>query len=61
MHVVSEAAAQGAESARAAIVAVAVVLVVFWRAVLRLLVALIAIGVVVLVCSGAVALIHSAH
>jgi hypothetical protein len=37
------------------------VLVVFWRAVLRQLVALIAIAVVVLVCSAAVAFMQSTH
>jgi hypothetical protein len=56
-----QGAAQEAESARAAIVLIAAGLVIFWRQVLRVLLAIIAIAVMVTVGSGAIALLHSMH
>jgi hypothetical protein len=56
-----QGAAQGVESARAAVVLIAAVLVIFWRLVLRAIVMIIAIAVVVLVGSGAIAVLHSMH
>ena len=60
MHAI-QGAAQEVESARAAIVLIAAVLVIFWRLVLRVLLAIIAIAVVVLVGSGAIVLLQSMH
>jgi hypothetical protein len=54
-------AAQEVESARIAIVLIAAVLVVFWRLVLRVLLAIIVIAVMVLVGSGAIVLLQSVH
>jgi hypothetical protein len=54
-------AAQEVESAKIAIVLIAAVLVVFWRIVLRVLLAIIAIVVVVLVGSGAIVVLESVH
>jgi hypothetical protein len=48
-------------AARAAIVLIAAVLVIFWRLVLRVLLAIIAIAVMVLVGSGAIVLLQSMH
>jgi predicted RND superfamily exporter protein len=47
--------------AGAAIVLIAAVLVIFWRHILKVLLAIIAIAVVVLVSSGAIALLQSLH
>jgi hypothetical protein len=58
MHVIGQGAAQGVESAKAAIVLVAIAVVAFWRVILRLLLALIAIAVVVLVGAGAEMFLH---
>lgn len=60
MHAL-QGAAQGVESARAAIALIAAVLVIFWRLVLRAIVMIIVIAVVVLVGSGAIALLQSMH
>jgi hypothetical protein len=60
MHAI-HGAAQEVESARAAIVLIAAVLVIFWRLVLRVLLAIIAIAVMVLVSSGAIVLLQSMH
>jgi O-antigen ligase len=54
-------AAQEVESAKAAIVLIAAVLVVFWRLVLRILLAIIAIAIVVLVGSGALVVLQNMH
>jgi hypothetical protein len=60
MHAI-HGAAQEVESARAAIVLIAAVLVIFWRLVLRVLLAIIAIAVMVLVGSGAIVLLQTMH
>ena len=54
MHAIGEGAGQEFQSAKAAIVLIAIGIVVFWRVLLRLLLALIAIAIVVLVGAGAV-------
>jgi hypothetical protein len=54
MHVIGQGAAQGVEQAKAAIVMVAIAVVAFWRVILRLVLALIAIAIVVLVGAGVV-------
>jgi hypothetical protein len=56
-----QGAAQGVESARAAVVLIAAVLVIFWRLVLRAILVIIAIAVVTLVGSGAIVLLQSLH
>jgi hypothetical protein len=56
-----QGAAQEVESARAAIVLIAAFLVIFWRLVLRVLLAVIVIAVVVLVGSGAIVILQSMH
>jgi hypothetical protein len=60
MHAIP-GAAQDVESARAAIVLIAAVLVIFWRFVLRAILMIIAIAVVVLVGSGAFVVLQSMH
>ena len=60
MHAI-HGAAQEVESARAAVVLIAAVLVIFWRQVLRVLLAIIAIAVMVVVGSGAIVLLQSMH
>ena len=54
MHGIGEGTGQELQSAKAAIVLIAIGIVAFWRALLRLLLALIAIAIVVLVGAGAV-------
>jgi hypothetical protein len=61
MHVIAQGAAQAAESARVILVFVAIVLVAFWKVVLRLLIAVIVIAILVAAGSGAIALMHGAH
>jgi hypothetical protein len=56
MQVIAAGAVQGAESAKAAVILAAIAVVVFWRVVLRLLLAVIAIAVLVAVGLGVVAL-----
>jgi hypothetical protein len=58
MHVIGEVAGQQIQGANAALVLIAVVIVAFWRVLLRLLAALIAIAFVVLVGAGAIVLLH---
>jgi hypothetical protein len=60
MHVVSQAA-QGVEAAKVILVLVAIAVVVFWRAVLRAVLALIAIAILIAVGSGVIELMHRAH
>jgi hypothetical protein len=60
MHAI-HGAAQEVESARAAMLVIAAVLVIFWRQVLRVLLAIIAIAVMVAVGSGAIVLLQSMH
>jgi hypothetical protein len=56
-----DATGQAVESAKVAIVLIAAVLVVFWRLVLRVLLAIIAIVFVVLVGSGAIVVLEFMH
>src|SRR5215472_13887258 len=58
MHVIAELAGQQVQGANAALVLIAIVIVAFWRVLLRLLAALIAIAFVVLVGAGAIMLLH---
>jgi energy-coupling factor transporter transmembrane protein EcfT len=58
MHVIGEGASQEIHSAKTAIVLIAFVIVAFWRVLLRLLLALVAIAVVVLVGAGAIVLLQ---
>jgi predicted RND superfamily exporter protein len=52
---------QGVENARVALVLIAVGIVVFWRTVLRALLAIIAVAVVVAVAAGALVLLQGIH
>ncbi len=54
MHAIGDGAGQELQSAKVLIVLIAIGIVVFWRVLLRLLLALIAIVIVVLVGAGAV-------
>jgi hypothetical protein len=58
MHVIGELAGQQIPGANPALVLIAIVIVAFWRVLLRLLLALIAIAIVVLVGAGVVTLLH---
>jgi hypothetical protein len=58
MHVIGEGAAQEVQTAKAAIVIIAIGIVVFWRVLLRLLLALIAIVILVVVGTGAFVLLQ---
>ena len=58
MDVIGGDAGQQIQGANAALVLIAVVIVAFWRVLLRLLAALIAIAFVVLVGAGAIVLLH---
>ena len=57
----TQGTAQEIENARVALALVAVVLVVFWRVVLRVLLAIIAIAVVITVATGAIVLLQGMH
>ncbi len=57
----AQGTAQAVENARVALVLIAVGIVVFWRAVLRVLLAIIAVAVVVTVDAGALVLLHGMH
>jgi len=61
MYVVNQSVAHEIQSARMALVLIGIVVVVFWRAVLRILLAIVAIAVVVLVGSGVVILLNGLH
>jgi len=61
MYVVNQSVVHEIQSARMALVFIGVVVVVFWRAVLRILLAIVAIAVVVLVGSGVVILLNGLH
>jgi hypothetical protein len=61
MQFVAQGAAQHVESARVAIVFIAIGIVVFWRVVLRLVLALIMIAILVAVGSGVLVFMHGAH
>lgn len=58
MHVIGGVIGQQVPGANAALVLIAVVIVAFWRVLLRLLLAFIAIAIVVLVGAGAIMLLH---
>jgi len=58
MHAIAQGVAPHAESAKVAVIMIAVLAVAFWKALLRLLVALIAIALVVVVGAGVVMLMQ---
>ena len=60
MHVLA-AGAQAAESAKAAIIMIAVVVVAFWRVIARLVLALIAVAILVTLGAGLVELMRMMH
>jgi hypothetical protein len=57
----AQGAVQEVQNARIAIGVIAVIIVVFWRAVLRLLLAIIVAALVFVVGAGALVLLHSGH
>jgi uncharacterized membrane protein len=61
MHAIAAGGAQAAESAKVTIVFIAIVIVTFWRVILRLVVALIAIAVLVGVGIVVAMLMHGAQ
>lgn len=61
MHVIAQGGAQGVQSAQVAMMLIAVAIVVFWRALLRLVLALLAIAVLVAIGSGVLELAHGVH
>jgi hypothetical protein len=61
MHAIAAGGAQAAESARVLIVLVACALVAFWRLIVRLVIALIAVGILVTLGAGIVGLMHLMH
>jgi hypothetical protein len=61
MHPIAQGLTQTAEAAKTAVLLAAVALVVFWRLVIRLVLALITIAILVAVGVGVVALAGAAH
>jgi hypothetical protein len=61
MHAVAQGPLQAVEAARAVLFFAAIVAVAFWRVLLRLVLALIAVAVLVAIGSGVVALINAGH
>ena len=61
MHIIAQGGAQGVQSADMALIFIAIVIVVFWRAVLRLVFAVLAIAILVAIGSGVLELLHGAH
>jgi hypothetical protein len=61
MHVIAQAPLETAGAARVVLVFLAIVVVAFWRVLLRLVLALIAVAVLVAVATGIVALVNAAH
>ena len=61
MHVIAQGSLGAASAARVVLVFVAIAVVAFWRALLRLVLALIAIAVLVAVGTGIVALVNAVH
>ncbi len=61
MHVVAQGPLEAADAARVVLVFVAIAAVAFWRVLLRLVLALIAVAVLVAVGAGIVALVNAAH
>jgi uncharacterized membrane protein len=60
MHV-NHATSQDIENAKAALVLTAIVIAVFWRTVLRMVIATIAAGVIVLVGFGVLVILQAIH
>jgi hypothetical protein len=61
MHVVAQGTLEAADAARVVLVLLAIAVVAFWRVLLRLVLALIAVAVLVAVGTGIVALVNAAH
>jgi hypothetical protein len=58
---VAQAAVQSAQPAGVAVLLLAVILVIFWRAALKLAVAVVAVGVIALVGYGAIVIWENMH
>lgn len=61
MHAIAQGPLEAVEAARVVLFFLAVVVVAFWRVILRLVLALIAIAILVAVGSGVVALMNAGH
>lgn len=61
MHVIAQEPLAAADAARVVLVFLAIVVVAFWRVLLRLVLALIAVAVLVAVATGIVALVNAVH
>jgi hypothetical protein len=61
MHVVAQGPVEAADAVRAVLVFLAIGVVAFWRVLLRLVLALIAVAVLVAVGTGIVALVNAVH
>lgn len=61
MHVIAQEPLAAADAARVVLVFVAIIVVAFWRALLRLVLAMIAVAVLVAVATGTVALVNAVH
>jgi hypothetical protein len=61
MHVIAQGPVQAADAVRVVLVFLAIAVVAFWRVLLRLVLALIAVAVLVAVGTGIVALVNAAH
>jgi len=61
MHVIAQGGTQGVQSVEVLLILVAIGIVVFWKAVLKIVVALVSIAILVAVGSGVVVLMHGAH
>jgi hypothetical protein len=61
MHVIAQGPLAAADAARAVVVFLAIAVVAFWRVLLRLVLALIAVAVLVAVGTGIVALMNAVH
>jgi hypothetical protein len=61
MLAVRSTSVQSAESVRALIVLLAIILVINWRAVLKIAIFILAVAVLALLGTGAFALLHHAH
>ncbi|MGH3305573.1 MAG: hypothetical protein ACRDOK_28690 [Streptosporangiaceae bacterium] len=61
MHVIAQGPVQAVEAARAVLFFLAIAVVAFWRVLLRLVLALIAVAVLVAIGSGVVALMNAGH
>jgi hypothetical protein len=61
MHVVAQGPLEAADAVRVVLVFLAIGVVAFWRVLLRLVLALIAVAVLVAVATGIVALVNAVH